>query len=173
MQEIRPTANRSAGELVAAGVKDLPWAKHLGKAVFDDAFGYRDEFGMQATLVLVSGRHGRKAHAPMVLIDHQLGGGIKDLFATDDPDRFRREVQRLSALQGFTVRSHSSVAALGILHAAPASPVCAADPDQLEDVGVHLPVLLDRVALLAPPATRSPSHRSAPSSARRRTVRGA
>ena len=157
--EIRQTASRCVVRLATAGVQDMPWAKDLGRATFDHAFGYGDPFGMQKSLVLVF-RHGKKAHALAVLIDHELGGGIKDLFATADPDRLRRQVRRQSIDQGFVVVQHTAQEASAMLQAALAAPLCPAALDQLEDVPVHMPVLRDRAALLmalaaetaAPPA---------------------
>ncbi|HEY5879639.1 MAG TPA: hypothetical protein VIU11_12065 [Nakamurella sp.] len=145
--EIRQSASRCADRLATAGVQDMPWAKDLGRATFDHAFGYRDPFGMQETLVLVF-RHGKKAHALAVLIDHQLGGGIKDLFTTAEPDRLRRHVRRQSIDRGFAIVQRPAQEVSAILQTALAAPVCAAAFDQVESVGVHMPVLRDRAALL-------------------------
>lgn len=82
------------------------------------------------------------------LIDHELGGGIKDLFATADPERLRREVRRLSIDEGFVIVRHTPQEASAILQSALAAPLCPTALDQLQDVPVHMPVLRDRAALL-------------------------
>jgi hypothetical protein len=95
---------------------------------------------LQKWLVLVF-RHGQKAHALAVLIDHELGGGIKDLYATAEPERLRRHVRRRSIDQGFVVVQHTAQEASAMLESALAAPLCPAALDQLEDVPVHMPVL--------------------------------
>ncbi|HEY5881583.1 MAG TPA: plasmid pRiA4b ORF-3 family protein [Nakamurella sp.] len=171
--EIRATAARAGHELTRYGIKDMPWVKDLGRAEFVDAFGYGDDRGLQESLVLEF-RHGRRGHAFVVLIDHRLGGGIKDLFATDDPDELRRDVQFESMLEGVEVTPHSPAEASARLHAALDAPVCADDPEQVQDVGIHLPILLDRLPLLpAPPADARPraAGRAATAAIRRASAR--
>lgn len=76
-----------------------------------------------------------------MLIDHELGGGIKDLYATAEPERLRRHVRRRSIDQGFVVVQHTAQEASAMLESALAAPLCPAALDQLEDVPVHMPVL--------------------------------
>lgn len=149
--EIQGVAAQAAHELVRSGIKDMPWVKDLGKAEFVRAYGYGDEDGRQES-VIVEFRHGKRVHAIVALIDHELGGGFKDLFAGDDPRGIFNDVRMEAMLEGFVVTGYQPVEVAARLHSALTRPVCAEEPEQAEDVGIHLPILLDRLALLPEPS---------------------
>jgi len=135
--------------MIAAGVTDPPWAAELGRPVVGACFGYRDDtLGSQESLA-VTFRYGRKEHALVVLIDHDLGGGVKDCFPTDRPDRIRADFQRAARRFGLAFGDYSPAQAHEILSRALRAQPCPVQPDQVEDVDCYLDLLRTRVGLLA------------------------
>lgn len=140
---IRPVAKRAARTLAVAGAKDMPWVNSLGQAEFIDAYGYSDSWGAQQSIGLEF-RYGKRRHVLVLLIDRELGGGIKDCFVSDDPTRLFAEM-RIQALQtGLRLGPHTPEQASRILHSALAAPPCPAMPDQQEDVDNYLPLVRER-----------------------------
>ena len=142
--DLHGAANAAANRIAATGVKDRPWVRKLVPATWVDARGYVDPTGTQQTIATAFDLAGR-THVVMVLIDHQLGGGIKDCWVTDDVHRLFSQL-RLGAIgAGMPHLSYSFRECFDILRAAVASPTCPADPDQIEDVASFLPLLLRRM----------------------------
>ena len=83
---VRAAAGPAADRLAATGVPDCGWVAQLGAPKPSGCFGYSD--GAQQVIVICF-RYLRKRHAVAVLIDHQFGGGVKDVWVTDQPDRIR------------------------------------------------------------------------------------
>ncbi len=149
--EIKAAANRAANTLASAGVKDRPWVHALGKAEFVDAYGYSDDEGAQQTIALEF-RYNKSKHVLVVLIDHDLGGGIKDCFVSDDTTRMFAEMRIEARRNRMQLVAHSPEDASLIAHSALAQRPCPVEPEQLEDVGVHLPLLRERVRTMPKPA---------------------
>ena len=145
--EVRPAAARAANELVATGLTDRPWAKNLGAPRVGPCFGYADAFGAQESIA-VTFAYGRKPHAVVVLIDHDLGGGIKDCFLSDRPDRIRLKYQQAARGFGLEFCDYQPAEAGQILTAALSVRPCPVEPYQVEDVRDHLDLLRARVQLL-------------------------
>jgi hypothetical protein len=145
--EVRPAAAAAAGTLVAAGLTDPPWVPRLGTPTVGRSFGYADELGAQQSIA-VSFSYGRKRHALVVLIDHELGGGVKDCFPTDRPDWIRTRYQRAAQQFGFEFRDYQLAEAGAILRRALGSLPCPVEVDQIEDVRDFLGLLRARVDLL-------------------------
>src|SRR5216683_1219088 len=97
------------------------------------------------------------------LIDHELGGGVKDCFPTDRPDWVRTRYQRAAQQFGFEFRDYKLAEAGAILRRALGSPPCPVEADQIEDVRDFLGLLRTRVDLL--PAS-GPAARTGQDSAR-------
>jgi hypothetical protein len=159
----RAAAAEAADRLVGAGLTDPAWAKDLGAPRFDSSFGYADILGAQEA-VAVCFRYGRKRHAVCVLIDHDLGGGVKDCWATDQVEEVRGGYQEMADSGLITYREYGPAEVHAILAAALDGEPCPEQPDQIEDVSVHLDLLRQRVALLAgmaaismPPGARDAS----------------
>jgi len=144
---VRPAARAAGDELVAGGLADLPWVAGLGTPRPGPCFGYGDDFGAQQSLVITFA-YGRKRHALVVLIDHLLGGGVKDCFVTDQPDRLRTQYRQLGREAGVQYRDYQAAAARAILDRALAAEPCPVEPDQIEDVGAYLDLLRVRTELL-------------------------
>jgi hypothetical protein len=158
----RAAAAEGARKLADGGLKDRPWAKGLGAPVVDACFGYGDERGAQEALA-VAFSYGREPHGLVVLIDHDLGGGVKDCFVTDDPDTIRDEYQATAAFNGLDFRDYEPAEAGAILERALSRPACPEQPDQVEDVRDTIALLRQRTGLLStggavrPPARRTGS----------------
>jgi hypothetical protein len=143
----RPTAADAADALVATGLTDRPWVQGLGTPRTGRCFGYADAFGAQESMA-VTFRYGRKSHAVVVLIDHDLGGGIKDCFLSDRPDRIRAKYQQAARGFGLEFCDYQPAEAGAILSRALSMQPCPVEPDQVEDVRDHLDLLRARVELL-------------------------
>lgn len=142
---IRPTARRSAQDLLEAGLADQPWVADLDRAEFAAAFAYVE--AAQESLVLEF-RRADTGHAVVVVVDHRRGGGIQDLFVVDDAQVLRREVRQAATTRGFAITPLPAPQAAARLQAALAAPSCATEPDEIVGVGVHLPLLQDRLTRL-------------------------
>jgi hypothetical protein len=155
--DVRPVAATSADRMVAGGLTDCLWVRELGSPKVSGCFGYVDESGAQES-VAVAFTYGRKAHTFVVLIDHNLGGGVKDCFATGRPDRIRTGFQQACRQFGLVFGDYPPATARAILSRALSAPPCPVAPDQVEDVHNYLDLLRARVALL-PDKTTAPSKR--------------
>jgi hypothetical protein len=144
---VRPAAARAADALASSGLTDCPWASGLGAPRVGRCFGYADAFGAQESIA-VTFAYGRKSHAVVVLIDHGLGGGVKDCFLSDRPDRIRAKYQQAARGFGLAFRDYQPAEAGAILSRALRMPPCPVEPDQIDDVRDHLDLLRARVELL-------------------------
>ncbi len=143
----RAAANAAAERLAASGVPDQRWAAHIGRPAPKSVWRYGDLRGEQESLGIVFDYNHRE-HVVMVLIDHQLGGGVKDCWVATGKraKTIRREVSR-------DVQMHDDQAffedlqiseCLHILDETLAREPCPVDPDQVEDVAEFLPLLRAR-----------------------------
>jgi hypothetical protein len=149
--EIKAAANRAANTLASSGVKDRPWVHSLGMAEFVDAYGYSDDEGAQQSIALEF-RYNKSKHVLVVLIDHDLGGGIKDCFLSDDTTRLLAEM-RIEALRNrLQLVVHSPENAALIVHSALEQAPCPVEPDQVEDLSIFLPLLRERLRTMPKPA---------------------
>jgi len=146
----RAQAQASAQRLATAGVPDRPWARRIGNPDLLRAWHYGDQLGEQGSVGLLFDYRGRE-HAFMVLIDHRLGGGVKDCWVAEGRqakklhDDIRRQV--LSRSDTF-FEDIDAARAAELLETALAQPTCAAQKDQVEDVAMHLELLRSRVRRL-------------------------
>ncbi|HEV7897343.1 MAG TPA: plasmid pRiA4b ORF-3 family protein [Planosporangium sp.] len=145
--QARPVAAAAADRLVSAGYQDCPWVAGLGTPEVGACFGYTDGVGVQETLA-VTFTYGRRQHALAVLIDHELGGGVKDCWPADHPDLIRSDYQRAAKRYGLSFHDYEPAEARAILDGALGKPVCPVAPDQVQDVHDYLDLLRSRAALL-------------------------
>ena len=145
--EVHAAAAGAADRLVQAGLTDPPWVTGLGRPRVGACFGYADERGAQE-VIGITFAYGRKQHALAVLIDHDLGGGIKDCFPTEHTSRIRADYQQAAKSHGLDFRNYEPAQARAILDRALAKQPCPVEPDQIEDVGDYLNLLRARVLLL-------------------------
>jgi hypothetical protein len=150
--EVRAVAGEAADRMIACGLTDRPWAAKLGKPKVSACFGYGGAAAGQESIAL-SFTYGRKTHAIVVLIDHDLGGGVKDCFPTDQPGAIRAHFEQATRQICLPLRDHRPNEAHAILARALDAPLCPVQPDQLEDVRTYLDLLRSRMDLL--PAKRA------------------
>lgn len=155
-QPVQPAATEAADRLVSAGLQDRPWVKGLGAPEVGSCFGYADGVGAQEAVAMTFS-YGRRQHAVAVLIDHELGGGVKDCWVTDRPDQIRAEYLRAAKRYLLDFRDYEPAEARAIVDRALSKPPCPVAPDQIEDVRDHLDLLRRRVALLPEASTVSPA----------------
>ncbi len=144
---VRSAAAKSAHRLATAGLRDMPWVALLGKPQWLRSFGFADPAGGQQTIAVEFG-YGKKKHAVAVLIDHRLGGGVKDCWLTADPARLSAQMRHGVTGHGLQFHDYTAAAAATILGAALAAPPCPAAADQIETVGTFLPLLRNRFPLI-------------------------
>lgn len=159
-EDVRADAGEAAEKMAGSGLSDFRWADGLGAPKVGRCFGYADGLGMQESIALTF-RYGRKQHAVAVLIDNTLGGGVKDLYVSEGARRIRNHYEAVSARSGCELTDYEPEYAYLILSRALSKPPCPVQPDQVEDVGIHLELLRSRVALLDPSAVKRSRRRRA------------
>jgi hypothetical protein len=153
----RLPASAAAGRLLARGLPDPPWADAVGRPKVGACFGYRGPGGCQQLMALCFS-YGRRQHAVSVLIDHGLGGGVKDCYVAGRPRLLRTQYGELARKRGAELQEYSAQEAVAMLEQALAARPCPVELDQIEDVGIHLDLLRSRVDLLrAPVAAGEPA----------------
>ena len=145
-------ATAAADSLVAGGLPEPPFAEVLGRPVPRECFSYGDDFGQQESIALTFA-YGRKKHAVCVLVDHDLGGGVKDCWITAKATATRKKYESLGG-GGMTSYADLSLAeGVAKLQAALAAEPCPEQVDQVRDTQTFLPMLRQRVALLVESVT--------------------
>lgn len=147
----RAAAGAAADRLAATGVADRPWVSRVGSPEMLRAWHYGDVFGAQSSVGVLFDYRGRE-HVLMVLVDHLLGGGVKDCWVSEG--RAAKEMRNsvATAMAGESTTFFADIdaaAATGLLGSALGHPPCPEQPDQIEDVFNHLYLLRARVAHLA------------------------
>jgi hypothetical protein len=161
--DARAEATEAADRMVAAGLTDRPWVTGLGAPQPGASFGYADVFGAQEAIAITFS-YGRKRHAISVLIDHELGGGVKDCFITDEAARVRTEYQKAARQGDMDMYDYDPAEARAILDRALGKPPCPQAPDQIEDVHRYLDLVRQRVALLPAASDSGPVSQRPPAS---------
>ncbi|MDX5400093.1 MAG: plasmid pRiA4b ORF-3 family protein, partial [Actinomycetes bacterium] len=148
-REFRQAVDDAATRVAASGVPDPAWAATIGHPTVERCWRFGDIFGSQTSYHVVFA-YGRRRHLLAVLVDNVLGGGIKDSWVSDKPDRLWTEVRRESERQSDTFLEEIpwGVARAALLDASEREP-CPVDPDQVEDVARYAPLLRARLSLPA------------------------
>ena len=152
--ELRSELDKAAGQLLAAGVTDPAWVTGLGAPKPGPAFGYGDPLSEQESIAITFA-YGRMRHGIVVLIDHALGGGVKDCFFSGEPNRIRSSYRSAAREAGLEFREYQPAEARAILERALSESPCPAEPDQAMDIDLYLGLLRSRVALLPAGGTHS------------------
>jgi Plasmid pRiA4b ORF-3-like protein len=159
-EPVRTGASAAASRLAELGLSDPSWVAALGRPKIGVAFGYGDFFGTQEVVAL-GFSYGRRQHAISVLIDHGLGGGVKDCYVADRPRRLRSQYEQLADNIGVELRDYPTAEAVAVLEQALAAAPCPAELDQIEDVDIHLDLLRSRLELMRAAAPASKPAREA------------
>jgi len=141
-------ATAAADGLVAGGLPELPFAEALGRPVPRECFSYGDDFGQQESIALTF-TYGRKKHAVCVLVDYSLGGGVKDCWITGKATDIKKQYKSLGGEGMAFYADLSPGESLSKLQAALAAEPCPEQVDQVRDTQIYLPMLRQRVALMA------------------------
>ena len=144
-------ARKGAGQLAAAGVADGPWADRVGHPTMLRAWRYGDVFGAQSSVGVLFDYRGRE-HAVMVLVDHLLGGGIKDCWVSEgrSAKEMRNTVAAAMASEPGTFFEDIDADAVEVLlGSALTNPPCPEQADQIEDVANQLYLVRARVEHVA------------------------
>lgn len=168
----KAAAQAAAARMVAAGAPDMPWASDLGAPKPGSCFGYEDVYGEQRSLVLPFG-YGRRWHAIVLVIDHLLGGGLKDLYVCDYSARLRARYRAAGRDPDVRYREYDGAAARTLVSDALVRPPCPAEPAQADRVADYVELLRARVAVLplAHPASRSRPGEDGRTAAKKQTPR--
>jgi hypothetical protein len=147
----REQARSAADRMAACGVRDRPWAGALGRPELVRAWWYGDVFGEQESVALQYDYHHRE-HTLSVLIDHQLGGGVKDCWVAQGRRTCGLHDRTAAQMADNPLALFEDIdapRAVQILQTALTHPPCPVQDDQIEDVTCCLEILRSRVAALA------------------------
>lgn len=147
----RAAAAQAADRLARMGVTDRPWAPLLGHPALLRAWHYGDVFGSQASVGALFDYRGRE-HILMVLIDHGLGGGVKDCWVAEGrrTHTLRDEVAAKMAGEEEAFFEDIDAATLAqLLESALTAAPCPEQPDQIDDVAAYLHLTRSRAEYLA------------------------
>jgi hypothetical protein len=146
--ELRQKATQAAERTVATGIADPSWAERMGTPVVADSWHYSDTSGQQESLTATFS-YGAKSHALSVLIDHNKGGRIRDVWV-DDADGLLDKTWMVAENDPLVVfeKMDARVAGDRLLQAIAAGE-CPAKPDEIDDVTAHRALLHARAHLLA------------------------
>jgi hypothetical protein len=128
------------------------------------AWHYGDVFGAQSSVGVLFDYRGRE-HALMVLVDHLLGGGVKDCWVSEGRPAKDMRNSVAAALAGEPTTFFEDIdaaAAAALLGSALANPPCPEQADQIEDVTNHLYLVRARVEHLARLAGIAPGLATSP-----------
>jgi hypothetical protein len=143
----RALARDAAPELIEAGFRDRAWASAVGRPEIGRSWRFSAPDGTQESVTVVF-RYGKNEHTVTVLIDHELGGGVKDCWIGEDPEAVLAETREALAAEGIEVESTPTAEAREALRNALTRPECPATADEIEDVAMCRALLQARVELL-------------------------
>lgn len=146
---VTEVADAAAAELAAAGVPDRTWVTTMTKLEPSTCLRYGHVDGSQESLIL-GFRYGTREHAITVLIDHDLGGGMKDCWLSDAPTVIRDQITQMGRFDPeIEVGPLDWVTAEAVVAEALSRPTCAVDDEQIDDLLAYLPLLRRRMAHIA------------------------
>jgi hypothetical protein len=149
--QVREMASEAAARLSASGLKDRPWAARIGRPRLLRAWRYGDVSGEQDS-VFVTFDYMSREHVVSVLIDHGLGGGVKDALVAEGRalSRLRNDTAAEMASNPLAEFEDLTLPAAAVrLAAALAEDPCPVADDQIEDVARFLPLIRARLRLMA------------------------
>jgi hypothetical protein len=145
-RQLTAAAGVARQRLAAKGVAQPPWASLVGMPEVRRCWSYRDAFGCQESIYLTFA-YGRALHALCVLVDHDLGGGVKDSWVSAKVTTLRRRVHQAAEEDPLGIYEDLDPLEAALrLERAIASPECPQWPDQVEDLSYHRALLRSRVA---------------------------
>jgi hypothetical protein len=152
----RQLALSAAERLAAAGVEDRRWAAVVGRPRLVRAWWYGDVFGVQESVNLLFDYNHRE-HCVCVLIDHVLGGGVKDCWVAEGRAAAGLRARMAAMMADRPEAGFDDIdaeRAAQVLRASLDQPACPEQPDQIQDVAANLEILRARVSLIAQEPSR-------------------
>jgi hypothetical protein len=146
----RTAASAAAEQVAARGAADRRWAVIVGRPRLVRAWWYGDVFGHQESVNLLFD-YAHREHCVCVLIDHRLGGGIKDCWISEGRVAGGLRARSASQMAASPVSLFEDVdarRAVQVLQIALAHPTCPREADQIQHVAANLGILRARVALI-------------------------
>jgi hypothetical protein len=145
--DLRKSATQSAERIVALGVPDPSWAAELGAPKPGDCWHYSDVNGQQESVTMTFA-YGDKAHALSVLIDHNRGGTVKDVWASDAAGLLDKTWLAAENDPGIVFEKIEPADARDRLRRAISAGESPEKPDQADDISAHRALLHARVEML-------------------------
>jgi hypothetical protein len=145
--QLREAASAAADRLAEQGIAEPSWADSIGVPVPGDGWRYGDAFGQQEA-VNMSYWYGDRGHVVSVLLDHNQGGGIKNVWVGDAGDVLdrTRELSQQDPKMIFEMITQSDARAR--LDRAIAAGECPQQPEEIGNVASRWAILRARVGLL-------------------------
>lgn len=145
----RAAVQRVIRRLLARGVHDRAWAGAIGSPLVGRCFRQGDRAGCQESVV-AGFRYGRARHALVVLIDHDLGGGVKDAWVAASLGDLERSLRVAGRRRGMFFEPIGWSRARELWSRALAQPSCPVTTAQFEDLARTRALLLARMGLAEP-----------------------
>ncbi len=148
-ESLRAAASAAAGRLAAQGISEPAWAESIGAPSPGQCWSYGDALGQQEA-VTMSFWYGDRGHVVSVLLDHDEGGGIKNVWVGESGDILERtrEMARRDSKMIFEMITQADARAR--LNRAIAAGEGPQRPDEEGNVASRRAILRARVALLQP-----------------------
>ncbi len=147
--ELRPTFGAAIDQLQAAEVPNRGWAAQIGRPVPVRCWKTGDTSGAQDILTAIFG-YGKSEHGVTILLDHQLGGGIKDCGVSDNPQLLWDRSIEFSQHPKMFFQELTWPEFQSLLQAALRVPACPIQPDQIQDVIRYFGLIQSRAQIPAP-----------------------
>ena len=145
--QLRTAASAAVGRLAAQGISEPAWAESIGAPSPGQCWSYGDALGRQEA-VTMSFWYADRGHVVSVLLDRDLGGGIKNVWVGESGDVLERtrEMSRGDPKRIFEMITQAD--ARGRMDRAIAAGECPQQPDEVGNVASRRAILRARVDLL-------------------------
>jgi len=145
--QLRTSASAGADRLAALGISEPAWAASLGAPTPGQCWSYGDALGQQEA-VTITFWYGDRGHVLSVLLDHQQGGGIKNVWAGELGDVLDRTKLMAQQDSRMIFEMITQADARGRMNRAIAAGECPEQPEEVGNVASRRAILTARVALL-------------------------
>jgi hypothetical protein len=145
---LRAAATEAARRVAARGVPDPGWAAAIGSPQVGQCWHYADVGGRQESVTMTFG-YGESEHAFSVLIDHGMGGRIKDAWVSNAAGLLDQTWLAVENDPLVVFERLEPAQAAERLERAITAGECPEKPDQADDVNAHRALLHARMRFLA------------------------
>jgi hypothetical protein len=144
---LRASASAAADRLAALGISEPAWAASIGSPSPGQCWSYGDARGQQEAVTMTFW-YGDRGHVLSVLLDHQQGGGVKNVWVGELGDVLERTrmMSELDPRMIFEMITRAD--ARGRMNRAIAAGECPEQPEEVGNVASRRAILMVRVALL-------------------------